>query len=101
MVLCIVVCMPRVNISIPAMKLKRIDTFCNEKNIPRSVLLVRGAMSIVNSQPVQNCEFCKNPSIGKFSILSQTWDRGEIKLEKYLCAFHLNKARSESEISEI
>ena len=56
-----VVCMPRVNISIPSKKLERIDLYCLEKDIPRSNLLVRGALLIINSQPQEATQALKNP----------------------------------------
>ena len=93
--------MSRVNISVEAMKLKRIQEYAKEKHIPVSKIFVRGAMSIVNTQPIKKCEYCHNPSIGRFRILTQDWEQGELTLEKYLCSFHLNQAKTESEVTEL
>lgn len=93
--------MPRVNVHIEAMALKRIDAYCKEKNIPRSKLFVRGALSMVNSQPIPRCQFCKSPSMGKYNVSVHTWDQGEMNQEYQLCTFHLKKAQSEGEVSEV
>lgn len=86
---------------IEPMKLSRIDSYCKEHDLSRSQLLVRGALSIVNSQPIPKCDYCPKPSIGRYSVLTHSWDSGEVTLEKNLCSSHLTKARSESEVTEI
>ena len=83
------------------MKLKRIDAFCKEHKIARSKLLVRGALAIVNRQPEVKCNMCRNPSVGKFKVLIQDWNQGEVEVQKYLCPFHLKKAEAESEVEEL
>ena len=90
--------MGKVTVYIDGMKLARIDKYCQEHKIARSTLLTRGALSIVNSQPIERCEYCKNPSIGKFRLTVHNWDSGESVVDKYLCSFHLNKAKAESEV---
>jgi hypothetical protein len=95
--------MPRINVWIEAMKLKKIDAYCKERGISRSRLLVRGALSMAHSQPIPPCEYsgCRNPSIGKYKVLLHDWETGESENEMRLCAYHYKKAKAEGEIEEI
>lgn len=58
-------------------------------------------MAIINSAPVSNCQFCRRPSIGRFSVVAYDMNLGEISKEIYLCDDHLKKAKSESEVKEL
>lgn len=91
----------KVTIYVPAMKLKRIKQYCEEKGIPMSTVFTRGAMSIANSQPIPKCDYCKNPSMGKYEVTVQDWSQGEINQEHRLCAYHLKKAQDEGEVTEL
>ena len=86
--------MSYVSIYLPAMKLKRIKQYAQEKDISVSRLFVRGVLAIVNSQPTPKCDFCHNTSIGKFKIIAYSLEQGETQAEKYLCDFHLKKAQA-------
>ena len=91
----------KVMLWIDAMKLARIDAYCKEHKLSRSTLLTRGALSIVNSQPIPKCDMCKLPSIGQYELLVHTWDQGEQTVTKYLCATHHRLATSEAEVKQI
>ena len=93
--------MPRLNIWIDAMKLARIDRYCAEHKLKRSTLLTRGALSIVNAQPIPRCDYCMKPSIGRYGIQAYDWNVGDINVSKYLCTTHLTKAQGESEVKPL
>ena len=93
--------MPRINISIPAMKLQRIDDYCKEKGVPRSKLLVRAAMMVVNAQPKPRCNFCKRPSLGEFEVQGYDYEQGDINQKVHLCEFHLEQYKKEMDVREI
>ena len=101
MVLCIVLCMTRVNISIPAMKLSRIDLYCKENKIERSRLLTMGAMAIVNKGKISKCEFCYKEAIGKFEVSYYDENLGMTSTEKFLCEAHKKESDKRNEVSEI
>ena len=93
--------MSKISIYIPAMKLNRIKVYSKDKGISVSRIFVRGVMSLINSQPMSTCNLCRNIAVGKFKILVHDWEQGEQKVEKYLCEFHLKKAKSEGEVKEL
>ena len=94
--------MPRVNIHISAMSLKKIDLYCQEKNTSRSKLLVNCALSFISSHEGLICQNCRNPSIGKYKMTIYDWEQGENEKELHLCQFHLDKARQEgAEVKEL
>ncbi len=91
----------KITIYVTPMKLRRIRSYCKEHELPLSRLFTRGAMMIVNSQPVQQCKMCRRPSVGKFEILVHDWNAGETKNVVYLCEEHKRKAEGESEVREL
>lgn len=95
--------MPRVNIYIPAMKLKLIDLYCKDRNVVRSQLLVNAAMSVVNSRAKIRCEFqgCARSAIGKYKLTVYSTDIGEDEKVLNLCEFHYNGAKREGVVKEI
>lgn len=101
MVLCKLLCMSRVNISIPAMKLSRIDFYCKENKIDRSKLLVMGAMSIVNHAKGQQCSMCAKEAVGKFTISFYDESLGMTSEDKFLCELHRQKNEERNEVTEV
>lgn len=97
--------MPRLNIYIPVMKLKRIDLYCKEKGVSRSNFLVDSAMSFINSRPSNQirCGFqgCRNLAIGNYELTIYDWQQGETKKTMHLCNFHFSRAKTEGQIKEV
>lgn len=100
MVLCILVCkkMARINLSVPAMKLKTIDLYCKDRNISRSELMTNCTLTFINSTKRNvRCEFqnCRQAAVGKYKLVVYDHELGEQEKELHLCSYHLNKARKE------
>ena len=92
----------RINISVPNMKLQVIDLYCKEKGLNRSSFLSNLALSYINkTKGTIKCEKCPNGAIGRFNLLINDWDQGEIKISSNLCQKHLDQAKKEGiEINE-
>ncbi|MDD5006693.1 MAG: hypothetical protein PHS33_09370 [Candidatus Omnitrophica bacterium] len=95
--------MPKLTVYVPAMKLKVIDLYCEEKKIPRSALLVNCAVSFINATHRNiKCDYCAKPALGKYSLVVYDWSSGEKKEIKNLCEYHVRKAENEgTEVTEI
>lgn len=95
--------MAKVLVYIDGMKLKKIDAYCENKKISRSKLFVRGALALAHEQPLPRCEteMCKNPSMGRYQIIVNDWEQGELKKTMNLCEYHRKKASSEGEVIEL
>lgn len=88
--------MTNITVSIPAMKLKVIDLYCQEKKIPRSVFLSNCALTLINATRGNvKCNFCARPALGKYKMTIYDMETGEREEEKFLCTYHLQKAKSE------
>ena len=99
----IVVYMPRVNIYIPAMKLRPIDLYCKDRGIARGVLLANAALSVINARGEGiKCEFmgCHNPALGKYIITIYSTELGEDTKTLNLCEPHYLKAKKEGTVKE-
>lgn len=105
MSVCMIVCMPRVNIWIPERELKTIDEYAKANNYKRSVFLWKSALSVINKvkgqRQIVNCDYCKAPSIGRFQVSSHNWELGEQKTTKNLCKLHLEQAKTEGVVEKI
>lgn len=88
--------MSKLTIYVPAMKLKIIDEFAQERKIPRSVLLVNAALGYINASKFKiKCAYCYKMSVGKFNLTVYDWEKGEETKEISLCEAHLNQAKKE------
>ncbi len=93
--------MPRVNIYVPAMKLKVIDLYCKEKKHNRSDFLTNCALSLINASRGIKCDFCFKPAVGEYNLTIYDLEKGETKMTKKLCQYHLQKAKSEGAVEEV
>ena len=93
--------MSKLTIYVSPLKLQRIRSYSEEKKVSLSSIFVRGALAIVNSQPVRACSFCKNSSLGHFELSVYDLNLGENKRVVDLCEFHLKKAKGEGEVREL
>jgi hypothetical protein len=93
----------RVNISVPAMKIKKIDLYCKEKGVSRSGFMVNASLGAINaSKGNVKCDLCRNPAIGKFMVMTYDWNAGDSGKEMRLCQYHYTKAKQEgAEVNEI
>ena len=87
--------MSKVTIYIPAMKLDIIDVYCKENNIARSTLLTNAAVSLINRKGNIRCNFCSQPSTGKYEVIAYDPLEGESKKISHLCSNHLKSAEKE------
>jgi len=88
--------MSKVTIYLPAMKLRVIDLYCQERKIPRSTLLTNCAISFINATKGNiKCDFCARPAQGKYKLTIYDITTGEREEVKNLCSYHYQKAKTE------
>ena len=88
--------MGKFTIYAPAMKLKLIDLYCQEKKIARSTFLINCAISFINATKGNiRCDFCTRPTQGKYKLTIYDMATGEREEIKNLCSYHYEKAKKE------
>lgn len=93
--------MPNISVYVPAMQLNRITLFAKENKTSVSKLMTVGALRLINTKKQVNCGLCRQPAVGKFSIVAYDWNEGEQQKEVNLCEAHLKKARLEGDVIEL
>ena len=88
--------MTQIAIYLPAMKLKVIDLYCEERKVSRSSFLTNCAISFINATKGNiRCDFCSRPAQGKYHMTIYDSALGERVEVKNLCSYHYQKAKTE------